>query len=102
VAAEVPAVVALPAVEVTVLVAAVTVLVAAEVTCEAVVVTAGTAVLTVPVAPLATPDNVEPSVLPGELSVAAFAGLASSRPMPNAMHRPPIAAPQVLQEHLQG
>jgi hypothetical protein len=91
-----PTVVVTPeTVEVTVLVAAFGVPVVAAVTCETVAVTAGTVALTAPVAPLTTPDNVEPSVPPGGLSVAAFAGPARSRPMPNATHSPPSAAPQV-------
>jgi hypothetical protein len=72
--------------------AAFTVPVAAEVTCETVPVTAGTAVSTVP---LTTPDNAEPSPPPEELWVAALAGLARARPMPNATHSPPSTAPQV-------
>ncbi|MGH3186016.1 MAG: hypothetical protein ACRDOL_01860 [Streptosporangiaceae bacterium] len=42
----------------------------------------------------------EPSRPPGEGWVAALAGPASSRPMPNAAHRPPIAAPQVYKNTL--
>jgi len=91
------------AVEVTVLVAALTVPVAADVTGPAAVVVAGTAELTAPVAPLTTPETVEtaePSTPPVALWVAALAGLASSRPMPKATHRPPITAPQVYRNTL--
>jgi hypothetical protein len=42
----------------------------------------------------------EPSRPPGEGWVAAFAGPARSKPMPNATHRPPIAAPQVYKNTL--
>ena len=89
---------AVPAGAVTVLVKALTGPVAAEVTWAAAVVVAGTAELTAPVAPLTTPETVdaaEPSTPPVEPWVAALAGLASSRPMPNATHSPPITAPQV-------
>jgi hypothetical protein len=75
--------------------AAFTVPVAAEVTGETVPVTTGTAVSTVPLTPLTTPDNAEPSPPPEELWVAAFAGPARTRPMPNATHSPPSTAPQV-------
>ena len=91
------------AAEVAVLVTALTVPVAADVTCSAAVVVAGTAELTVPVAPLTTPETVEtaePSVPPAESWVAALAGLAGSRPMPKATHRPPITAPQVYRNTL--
>jgi hypothetical protein len=81
-----------PTAEVTPETAEFTVPAAAEVTGETVPVTTGTDVSTVP---LTTPDNAEPSPPPEELWVAAFAGPASSRPMPNATHRPPNAAPQV-------
>jgi hypothetical protein len=84
-----------PAAAFTVPAAAFTVPAAAEVTCETVPVTTGTAVPTVPLTPLTTPDNAEPSPPPEELWVAAFAGPASSRPMPNATHSPPSTAPQV-------
>jgi hypothetical protein len=83
------------AAEFTVPAAAFTVPAAAEVTGETVPVTTGTAVPTVPLTPLTTPDNAEPSPPPEELWVAAFAGLARTRPMPNATHRPPSTAPQV-------
>jgi hypothetical protein len=75
---------------------------AAEVTCEAAEVTAGTdlaAEPTVPVTALDPSDTTEPSPL-GEPWVAALAGPASSRPMPNATHRPPIAAPQMYRNTL--
>ena len=42
----------------------------------------------------------EPRRPPGEGWVAAFAGPARSRPMPNATHRPPITAPQVYKNTL--
>jgi hypothetical protein len=42
----------------------------------------------------------EPRRPPGEGWVAALAGPARSRPMPNATHRPPIAAPQVYKNTL--
>ena len=80
----------------------VTVLEAAEVTCEATGVTAATdpaAEPAVPVTVLDTSDTTEPSP-PGEPWVAALAAPASSRPMPNAAHRPPITAPQVYKNTL--
>jgi len=90
--------VTLPAVEVMVLVTALTGPVVAEVTGVAAVAVAGAAVSTTPVVPLTTPESVEtaePSTPPVELWGAALAGLASSRPIPNATHRPPTTAPQV-------
>lgn len=75
---------------------------AAEVTREAVRVTAGTDPVDEPTVPVTVPDTLdtrEPSPL-GEPWVAALAGPASSRPMPNATHRPPNTAPQVYKNTL--
>jgi hypothetical protein len=88
-----PAVPAAAAVTVPVTVPAV--LVAAEVTGEAAVTAAGMAEVTAPVVPLTTPETAEPGPPPAGPWVAALAGPASSRPMPNATHRPPIIAPPV-------
>ena len=75
---------------------------AAEVTREAAQVTAGTDPVDEPTVSVTVPDTLntrEPSPL-GEAWVAALAGPASSRPMPNATHRPPNTAPQVYNNTL--